>query len=270
MLLAPAVRGEVVLADQAGGRPALRRSRSSGRGQAEGVAVAQRRGAPRGVADPVLVPAPQRGEPGVERGRHRRRPRAPARRAAAGRPAGAPAVAASAAQRVGGHVHVADLPGGVHPGVGAAGHGQPGRRRAEQAVQRLGRTPATVRRPGWAAQPREVGAVVADVEPQPHRRHDVSPLPAAAGGRPVGAGGGVSWFMACPAVDQASSASASSAVGLPPPRSPSCGRGVGVVVVVGVAGEGGDRVGLGRLAGGRPWPPWPAPASSPPAPRPAR
>ena len=70
---------------------ALSASRSSGRGQAR---VSRRRsgGAPHGgVGDPVLVAAAQRGEPGVELGRHRRRAAAPGRPAAAARPAGAPA-----------------------------------------------------------------------------------------------------------------------------------------------------------------------------------
>ena len=92
---------------------------------------AQRVGGGLGVTDAVGVTPPQRGESRVESvgcradgahpdvgGQQAGQPgQGPVRRAGPGR---------------GGDVHVDDLAAGVHPGVGAAGHRQPGRRRQPQ------------------------------------------------------------------------------------------------------------------------------------------
>ena len=168
MLLAPAVRGEVVLPDQPG-RGGVQRGpgRAGAARPACRAGAAARRPSAR-VGDPVLVAAAQGREPGVEVGRHLGQRRAPARRRAAARPAGAAARRRAAATRSAGRSTwqtwpVACTPASVRPAtVSPVAVPAP-----KTSVQRLGEhpgdgAPARLGRPAG-----EVGAVVRDVEPQP-------------------------------------------------------------------------------------------------------
>ena len=140
VLLAPAVRGEVVLADQPG-RGGVQRGQVQRPRPGQHVVAAQRLGAQGRIGDPVLV-APERW-PRTGR-RSRPAPRSspvPGRRRGAARPADAAAVR-QLPPRVGGQVDVAHLPGGVHARVGAPGHRQPGR-----PYRRRGPGPAPRRAP---------------------------------------------------------------------------------------------------------------------------
>ena len=129
MLLAPAVRGEVVLADEAGrGRRSARPGRA-GAARPERVAAAQRVGAPGRVGSPGTRSAAT----GPRTGR-RTRP-GPARRdrhphVARQQPGQPPHQRfADPLPRRRRDVDVAHLPGRVHAGVGAPGDGQPVDRR---------------------------------------------------------------------------------------------------------------------------------------------
>ena len=131
----------------------------TGCGQAHGVAGAQRLGAVRRRRDPVAVVPAQRREPGVEAsggtGVTART------RTSGGRHAGQPAHQPRRVE-IGGEVGVGHLAGGVHPGVGAPGHGQRDRG-AQHRRQRVVEHPAHRPRPGWLRPAGEVGAVVGEM-----------------------------------------------------------------------------------------------------------
>ncbi len=122
------------------------------------------------VADPVGVPAPDRGEPGVEPGRGGgEQVHAHVGRKQPGQPPGSGQACAGPA--VCRDVGVCHLAARVDPGVGAAGHGQ---RRGFRQVQHAGepvfqgllyRPPAGLAGPAGKAR-----AVVGDVEPDPEQR----------------------------------------------------------------------------------------------------
>ena len=160
-LAALAERGEVVLAEQRGGRSRhgveVQRMRPRQR-----VAGTQRVGAPGRGGDPVAVVAPQGREPRVELRRHGRDRGDPD---VGGQHPGEPAHQPRGVEVVG-QVRRRDLPGGVHAGVGAAGHRehdrppQHGGQRTDQDAR--DRAPAGLDGPAG-----EVGAVVGDVEPEP-------------------------------------------------------------------------------------------------------
>ena len=176
--LAPlAERREVVLAEQRRPRPRSSASRSSGRGQASTCPPHQRVDQLRAVGDPVGVAPPQGREPRVEAVRATRR--AGRTRTSSGstplsrrtqRRGGRRRRPADRGERpVGSTSSVHDLAAGVHPGVGAPGAGE---RRRESS--RSTWASAVLEQPCDGAQPRlggpavEVGAVVGEVESQPH------------------------------------------------------------------------------------------------------
>ncbi len=171
-----AERGEVAQPDQGRGRP-VHRVDVERVAHHHGVVAAQRVEVARPVADPVAVAPVHRGEAGVEPGRGlahrahhdvvgqhavqpgrggdvRRTVRAPGDRGPPGRV----------------DVQVADRATGVHAGVGATGGGQRHRRHPQHRGQR-GRQLALDRAPsGLGGPPGEAGAVVGEVDPQPHHR----------------------------------------------------------------------------------------------------
>ena len=168
-LPAPAEGGEVVLPDQ-------RRGSGVHGGQVEparvpeGVTPAQRVRRGEVVADPVGVPAPERGKPGVEALRRRRYPPHPDVRRQ--RPGEAPRHGAGPGRpRVLGQIRVRDLPPRVHPGVGPPGHGQPRRlAEPEHPPQRLRehalyRPAFRLRRPA-----RELRPVIGKIKSYPNDR----------------------------------------------------------------------------------------------------
>src|SRR5918996_3439814 len=167
----PAVRREVVLADQRRGG-GIHGAQVERPGVPEHRTAEQRIDAVRAVTDPVRVPPPQRREPRVEpRGYDRGVSHPQVRRQHSGQPVDQ-RVAGRARRPPGDglprflwHVDVADLTAGVNPGIRAAGDRQPRRldpqHDAQRVLQRcLDRATAGLRGPAG-----EIGAVVGQVQP---------------------------------------------------------------------------------------------------------
>ena len=143
------------------------------------VAAQQRRDAGGVVAEAVGVAAAQRGEPGVEAGRgdgrradadvRRQHAAQPAQQRDLGRGVGTPRHRGPGA---GGDVEVADLSGGMHARVGAAGddEAEVGRRRPQHGGERLAEDAGDGPSAGLLGPAGEVRAVVLEVEPEPRAR----------------------------------------------------------------------------------------------------
>jgi hypothetical protein len=173
-LALPAERREVVAPDQHG-RGGVHRRQVQGSGPGEDLGAGERVDHGRRVRDPVGVAPPQRPEPGVEAGCGLDHPAYP--HVARQQPVQA------AQQRLDGwvrgaagrrhedglvHVEVRHLAAGVHPGVGPAGAhdghlGHPQHRR-----QRGRQLPLHGPQPRLGGPAVEVGAVVGQVDPDPH------------------------------------------------------------------------------------------------------
>ena len=162
-LAVAAERDEVVLADQRRGRLRPSPPASSGAPPRQNMPAQQGIHPCLGVADAVLVAAPQRREPRVERRGHLGDPGdAHVRRQHAGEAVQQRRVERLPSRRV--EIGVGHLPGGVHAGVGAPGHGQRDRRLPGYPRQRilqhaLHGAPAGLDRPAG-----EVRPVIGDVE----------------------------------------------------------------------------------------------------------
>ena len=192
MLLAPAERGEVVLADAAPAAAALSAVQVERAGPGQRVAAAQRLGAPRRVGDPVLVAPGQGREPGVERRPAPRRGRDDPD--VGGQQPGQPAHAAwrrappsaSAGTSTWQTWPVACTPASVRPATVSPVASPAPKRRLSSSVQHPG-DGAPARLGGPAG---EVGAVVARRQPQPDRIDRARPRPTDRARHPVVEGAG--------------------------------------------------------------------------------
>jgi hypothetical protein len=159
--------GEVMLAEQQ--RRGLVHGRQVERARVpERVVPAQRVRVGRVIADPVGVPAPERGEAGVEarrRGGDRAHP--DVRRQRPGQPPQHRRAVFFPGRR--GQVGVGHLPAGVHPGVGPPGDGQSNRLGQPQHVpEDPGQLPLHGPLPGLRRPPGEVRPVVGEVDSYPN------------------------------------------------------------------------------------------------------